>query len=365
MTYLNHAGTSWPKPAPVRRAVAEALDSSPSDWSASFERAHRTVTRFLGIPDPGRLLLTPGCTSALALAIGAVPWEAGDRVVVSHLEHHALYGPVQRLRERGVEGVVVPRGESTPLDLDALRDALRGGRVRLVAMTAACNVTGECLPIEEIVAAAHEHGALCLIDGAQAVGWLPLDLAALEVDLFAFAGHKGLQAPWGIGGLVVAPNVSLATVSAACELPRDGGAPACAPMPGYCDGGSVDRAALAGLAAGIEWLEHPDRADRLMRARALVDTVARELEACPAIRLHGAASGERLPTLALTLEGRPSGDVAADLARRGITVGSGLQCAPLAHEALGTSSTGAVRISVGPATGEGEVEGLLAAFREL
>lgn len=364
MTYLNHAGTSWPKPEPVRRAVAAALDGSPPDWGAAFAHGHRRVARFLGIADPGRLLLTPGCTSALALAIGGVPWEPGDRVVVSALEHHALHGPVARLRERGVEVVVVPRGASGPLDLDALEDTLRAGRVRLVAMTAAANVTGECLPVPEIVGAAHAHGALCLIDGAQAAGWLPLDLAALGVDLFTFAGHKALQGPWGIGGLYAAPHVALTSVAAACELPAPGRAPSCATMPGYCDGGSVDRAALAGLAAGLEWLEEPARAERLPRARALVDRMTEALAAQPAVRLHGARA-ERLPTLAFTVEGRNSGEVAAQLAGRGITVGSGLQCAPLAHEALGTSATGVVRLSVGPQTSEAVLEPVLEALRGL
>ena len=129
-------------------------------------------------------------------------------------------------------------------------------------MTAASNVTGDLLPVPEIVTLAHEHGALALIDGAQVAGWMPLDVAALDVDLLAFTGHKGPHAPWGIGGLYVSERVQMASPNAVCELPVGGGA-TCAPMPGYCDVGSVDRAALAGLEAGLRWLAAAEQSDRL------------------------------------------------------------------------------------------------------
>ena len=100
----------------------------------------------------------------------------------------------------------------------------------LLAMTAASNVTGELLPIASLVELARRHGAAALIDAAQIAGWIDLDLPRLGADFVAFAGHKGPQAPWGIGGLYVSPRLAW-------------------PAPGYCDVGSVDRCALAGLAA--------------------------------------------------------------------------------------------------------------------
>jgi selenocysteine lyase/cysteine desulfurase len=366
MTYLNHAGTSWPKPEPVRTAVARALEASPASWPEDFDAGHARIAGALGIPDPQRLLLTPGCTSALALAVADLPWAPGDRVLISALEHHALARPTQLLEARGVERGVVPRAADGPLDLERLRDELRRGRVRLVAMTAACNVTGELLPVREVIALAHEHDALCLVDAAQVAGWYDLDLACMEVDLFAFAAHKGLQAPWGLGGLYVAPRVSLASPSAACELPAAGAQPACSTMPGYCDAGSVDRIALAGLVAALDWLAAPERADHLTRARARVERLTSALEERAGVRLHGARSPDsRLPTIAFSVEGRATADVAGQLAREGLVVGAGLQCAPLAHEALGTAPSGVVRLSAGPTTGDEDVEAALSALSTL
>ncbi len=360
MISLNQAGTSWPKPAAVQAAVAEALRASPSDWTSTFQWAHELVAASFGIADPARLLLTPAATSALAVGVSDHPWERGDRVLVSGLEHHAVHRPASLLGERGVELGVIPRSVDAPLDLGQLRSSLEEGRVRLVAMTAACNVTGELLPVAEVVRLAHEHGALCLIDGAQVVGWLPVDVQAWGVDLFAFAGHKALHAPWGLGGLYVAPHVSMISPSAVCELPVDGEAAVCNTMPGYCDVGSVDRVALAGLAAALQWLEQEQQLQRLLLARQRIERLTKALEARPDVTLYGARDPERrLPTVAFTIRGRDSTQVAADFARAGILVGSGLQCAPLAHESLGTAPEGVVRLSVGPMHSDRDIEHVL------
>lgn len=366
MVHLNHAGTSWPKPAPVQRAVADALAAPTVAGGLDFESARERVARTFGVADPERLLLTPGCTSALSVAVADHAWRAGDRVLTSALEHHALRRPVEQLTAHGVVVETLPRAGDAPLDLDALEHELARGNVRLVALTAACNVTGELLPIADVVRRAHEHGALCLVDGAQVAGWLPLDVGALGIDLFAFAGHKALQAPWGIGGLIVAPGVELASPAASCDLPVGGAEPTCRTLPGYCDVGSVDRAALAGLVAALDWLDEPERADRLSRARALVERVAAALAERPGVRLLGMRDpAARLPTVAFTIDGRTPASIARAFETAGITVAAGEQCAPLAHAALGTASVGAVRLSAGPTTTTDDVERALAVVRGL
>ncbi|MEM7315513.1 MAG: aminotransferase class V-fold PLP-dependent enzyme, partial [Planctomycetota bacterium] len=127
-------------------------------------------------------------------------------------------------------------------------------------------------------------------------------------------------------------------------------------MPGYCDGGSVDRFALAGLAAAIRWLDEPAQHDRLTQCRRLIDELRKMLEGLPRIQLYGNENASlKIPTLAFNFEGRDSTRIASRLRDHGVFVGSGLQCAPLAHESLGTSLTGTVRLSVGPQTTEQEV----------
>ncbi len=366
MIYLNHAGTSWPKPEPVQRAVAHALAEAPETWAARLEARHLEVCRAFGVRDPARLLLTPGATSALSVAVSDHAWEAGDRIVVSGFEHHALYRPVVQLGARGVGVVVLPRAADAPVDLEQLEAELRRGPVRLVAMTAACNVTGERLPIESVVSLARRYGALSLIDGAQVAGWLPIDLAVLGADLWTFTGHKGPQAPWGIGGLFVAPGVVLQSPEARCEIPREGTASECSPMPGYCDVGSVDRSALAGLVAGLRWLEAPERRDRLARAQAQVSVLRDALGDRADVTFHGAAEGANaMPSLALTASGHSSADLVRGLAERGIIASGGIQCAPLAHETLGTAPDGVLRLSFGPMNGDTDAEAAAHALHEI
>ncbi|EDM73652.1 cysteine desulfurase [Plesiocystis pacifica SIR-1] len=360
-TYLNHAGTSWPKPAPVREAVIAALDHGPEGgqtlgWAERFDRDHRAVAAAFGVADPARLLLTPGCTSALAVAIADLPWEPGERVLTSAWEHDALLRPVLALAARGVEHRVIPPVDGdpdAPLDLDRLESELGAGRVRLVALTGAANVTGALLPVAEVSALAHAHGAAVLLDAAQLAGWIELDVGgpALGVDMLAFAGHKGPQAPWGVGGLWVSPRLELAPPrSAAHALVARRLGRVRPTMAGYCDTGSVDRLALAGLVAGLEWLAAAARADRLARARAVVDRLAEGLRERGDATLHGPARSElRVPTLAFSLRGRSPEAVAEHLHARGVVASGGRQCAPMAHATLGTPG-GVVRVSAGPST---------------
>ncbi len=366
MIHLNQAGTSWPKPSPVITAAAQVLEGSPASWRDLFHESHARVARGLGIEDASRLLLTPGCTSALAVAIADLPWERGDRMLMSGLEHHAVTRPAALLEHRGVSVHVVPQSESGPLDLDALQCLLEKGRVRLLALTAACNVTGDLLPCREAIELAHAHDVLCLVDGAQICGYVPVDLADLGADFFTFAGHKGLHAPWGVGGLYVAPHVVMRTPAATCEVPIDGEAVPCAPMPGYCDVGSADLSALAGLVAGMDWLDEGEQADLPSTARQRVERVAEAIEKRPGARLIGARDpARRLPTVAFVIDARRSADVAMHFRHRGILVASGLQCAPLAHETLGTAPDGVTRISAGPFADDGVIEAAVEAIQAL
>ena len=105
------------------------------------------------------------------------------------------------------------------MDLVALEQSLAARDVGLVAVTAACNVTGELLPIEQIIELSHRYDAMALIDAAQIVGWVDLNFDELGADMVAFGGHKGLQAPWGIGGLYVARSAKLKCATAQCAIP--------------------------------------------------------------------------------------------------------------------------------------------------
>lgn len=334
----------------------------PENWPAAFQAAHQRVAEFLGIRDETRLLWTPGCTSALSLAIDDHDWQPGDRVLTSGFEHHALHRPLLKLVEQGVQLEIIPPDIEKPIDLEKLQTSLASNPVKMVALTAASNVTGDLLPIDTITSLAHDAGALVLVDGAQVVGWQTLNLSQSSVDLFAFGGHKGLHAPWGIGGLYVAPHVDMHCQSATCEVPPSSNTPSGVSdqqpsrrMPGYCDAGSVDQIALSGLQAAIPWLEAQPQ--RLAQAREKAARLRKVIEGLSGALLYGSHEAtRRLPTVAFTIRGTAPSQIGRQLASSGVTVAAGLQCAPLAHEVLGTAPDGVVRLSVGPTNTDADIQ---------
>ena len=252
MIYLNNAGTTWPKPKGVGDAINAFNQASPDEWLALFNQGHKVVSSFFGIEKPDRFLFTQSCSQSLAVAFTDFPWEAGDRIIISSMEHHALSRWMFKLQnERGVEGVIIPRAADGPIDLTMFEKELKKG-ARMVAMTMASNVTGEILPYEELVRLSKKYGAVSLLDGAQTAGILSINLSELDPDIFVFAGHKGPFGPQGIGGLYISERVSMVCPSAACEISP--GQKVHTIFPSYCDTGSAPMQAIAGLTAGIQWL---------------------------------------------------------------------------------------------------------------
>jgi len=349
MIYLNHAATSWPKPAGVQRAVSSVLGGTPDAWPDRFEAGRASIAAHFGIAQPERLLITPSCTAALDIAVASVPLRSGDRVLTTSFEHDALDRAVQLAARRRAVTLqrIAPGPLGALLDPDAYASALAAGGVRLVAMTMASNVTGALLPVELVVRLAREHGALVLLDGAQLAGAHPTPVPDLGADLWAFAGHKGPQGPQGVGGLYVAP-----------EVPLESAPPLLGP--GFCDAGSVNLPGLAGLAAGLSWLEGRDA--HVHRASLIAQLVAglRDLGAV----IYGPPEGAaRAPLVSVGFAGSTPDEVALELRRRQILVAPGRHCAPRAHRALGTHDSGTLRLSVGPQTTSAEIDEVLRTLR--
>ncbi len=362
--YLNHAGTSWPKPPAVHEAASAALASDPAEWPRRFEDGRAAIARFFGVEDPEDMLITPGCTAALAVALADLPWAPGDKLIIGGLEHHALHRPARKLaEERGVELLVAPYAPGAPIELDFVARALEEGGVRLVAFAMASNVTGELAPARQLVELAHEHGALCLVDAAQTAGVVEVDVGVLGADLLAFAGHKGPLGPQGIGGLYIAPHVRMRAPAASCDR-----AGVCAvgggSKPGYCDVGSVNYAGLAGLAAGLRWIQGRGLARLRGHTLGLTGALLAGLAELPGVRVVGAAEAEARVSVVSFVHERLAPEVIAARLRseHGIVVRAGQHCAPLAHETLGTGDAGTVRASFGASSREGEVAALLRAL---
>jgi selenocysteine lyase/cysteine desulfurase len=361
--YANNAGTSWPKSPGVVEAASAVLAAPPFASQHVLADARAELSRVLGIAEPERILLTGSCTAALSLAIGDFPLQAGDVVLTSALEHHALLRPLQQLElTRGIVVEVSPYTPGQPFDLAFAERLLGTGRVRLIAVSGASNVTGEVLPIAALGQLARAAGVPLLLDAAQTMGVVPIDLRTLPVDMLVFAAHKGPLAPHGLGGLWVAPHVSLQSPAALCEIEpgSKAGPPRCATFPGDCDVGSVNLAAVAGFVAALRWRAQKDV---FRNARALSECLRGALREQPGCHVFGGDHVDYTAAVSLRIDNLPLAQAEAFFAERGIIVRAGQHCAPSALRAIGAPE-GTLRISFGPFNRDSDVDAIVTTVAE-
>jgi selenocysteine lyase/cysteine desulfurase len=213
--YLN-AGAVGPLPTEVHQAMAEVADrqlrvgrATEDDYQELLQRMEeaRAAVAAVAVAQPGSIALTHATTGALNIAAWAIDWRAGDRIVSTRSEHIGTLGPLVTVRDRfGVELVLADTGDDDESTLTALDRAIGPG-AKLVAVSHVTWTTGTRLPIARIVELAHARGALVAVDGAQAIGAIPVDVGALGVDFYGIPAQKWLLGPEGMGALYVAPAV--------------------------------------------------------------------------------------------------------------------------------------------------------------
>ena len=385
LIYCDSAATSFPKPGPVIEAMRDfltnrAVNPGRSGFDLSLEagrmvdQARGRLDRFFNNPaaDPDRAVFTANATDALNLAIQGI-CRPGDHVVTTVLEHNSVLRPLTMLQNAGIITFdLVPCDMSGRVDPAAVAAMIRPD-TRLVIMTHASNVCGAVQPVAQVGALCRDRGILFLLDAAQTAGLIPVDMTALQVDLVAFTGHKSLLGPTGIGGLVVGPDVDILSTrwggtgvrSASREHPDD--------FPWRLEAGTLNTVGIAGLAAAMDWIADKGIDVILNHERELADRFLAGIAGLEKVAVHGCASphptalgADRLPVISITVAGRPVEQIGMFLdADWNIAVRTGLQCAPLAHEAMGTAPEGSIRISFGPFNTTSDVDMAVAALKDL
>ncbi|MGY1624566.1 aminotransferase class V-fold PLP-dependent enzyme [Geodermatophilus sp. SYSU D00965] len=326
--------------------------------TALYESARDTVAAFVGARPDDVCVLTRNTTDALNLLAGCVP--AGERVLVLDCEHHADLLPWQRRATT----TVLPTGATVPATLRALAGELAARRYALVAVTGASNVTGEALPLADVLELAHAAGARVAVDGAQLVPHRRFSLAATGADYVAFSGHK-LYAPYGTGALVGrrdwldAAPAHLAGGGAVHAVTVEEATWAAAPH--RHEGGSPNVLGAVALAAACDALAALPEEALEAHERALRARLEAGLDALPGVRRLRIWPDSVAPTgvVGFTVEGADPGLVAAVLsAEHGVGVRDGRFCAHPLLARLGVPE-GALRASVGVPTTAADVDRLL------
>lgn len=375
--YMDHAATSFPKPEVVAEAMVENLrefSANPGrsghflslEASRALFEARETVAEFFRVDDSRKVIFTKNVTEALNLAIYGL-LRQGDHVVTTSMEHNSVMRPLRDLEARGMVQVsVVPSSPEGCADIEGISAAVRPGQTRLIVINHASNVVGTLVDIGKV--AEVKGDAYLLVDAAQSAGCFPIDLSLLDVDLFAFTGHKALLGPQGTGGLImrtgkepVRPLMRGGTGSHSEfeEQPEF--------LPDKLESGTPNGCGIAGLAAGIRFVKK--RGIGLIREheKHLTARLLEGLMRMDRVHVYGPIDPERqTAVVSINVDGMSPSEVGFQLDRNfDICVRTGLHCAPAAHKTIGSFPSGTVRISMGMTNTEDEVEEIIQGLRWL
>jgi len=373
--YLDNAATSFPKPDAVHDAVRDFYSQNGvnpgrtgCDLAINAEQmVHGTRQRLSAFfnksliesgitKDPDRLVFTLNATMSLNLIINGTVG-LGDHVVTTILEHNSVIRPVNHKVREGAEATfVAPDGEGY-IDPEDIRKAIRDN-TRLVIINHGSNVTGVVQDIEAIGRVCADEGVPFAVDSAQTAGVLPIDMAKCNISFLSFTGHKGLFGPTGTGGICVADSAEIKGT-----IYGGTGVNSIHPYhlekyPYRLEAGTLNLAGIAGLSAGLTWIEERGLEAIYRHEIGLLGRLQKGLSEIQGVKLHGTRNLERrVATLSMTVDAMDASDVGTILdVDFSVLTRTGLQCAPLIHQHHGTTPRGTVRFSIGPFNTEEHVD---------
>ncbi|MGN0703584.1 MAG: aminotransferase class V-fold PLP-dependent enzyme [Lentihominibacter sp.] len=376
MIYMDNGATSWPKPLEMLDAMTEAISSYCANpgraGHAAAARTAREIYRtrtaaasLFNIEDPAQIIFTRNCTEAINLALKGI-LRKGDHVITSSMEHNSVLRPLKQLESAGVSTTVIRCDRQGRISVRDIRAAVRTN-TRMIVITAASNVTGTRMPLEEIGRIALRNGILFMVDGAQGAGHMDLDVDKNHIDLLAVPGHKGLMGPQGTGFLYVKKGLELTplveggtgTKSKELEQPRD--------FPEGFEAGTLNAPGIIGLGASIRMVERIGVSAIQAHEERLVRKLQRGLEGIRGVTVYGPEDpGDKAAIVAVNIDGIDCETAAAILDERfGIAVRAGFHCSGLAHDTIGTGDIGCIRLCPGLYTAERDIGTVTDAIAQL
>ncbi|MCX6826701.1 MAG: aminotransferase class V-fold PLP-dependent enzyme, partial [candidate division Zixibacteria bacterium] len=327
----------------------------------------KLLTKFFNGTDPNRLIFSSNASDALNLAIFGLLKE-GDHAITTNLEHNSVLRPLYHLyKYNNVEVDHIPfdgRGFVNPEDI---RKKIKKN-TRLVAVIHGSNVIGTVQPIGEIGRICRERGIPFLIDASQTAGTIPIDMEKMNLDLIAFPGHKSLMGPMGIGGLYVREGIEIRHTRAGGTGISSAVRTHLEEYPYRLEYGTANLPGIAGLKAGVEWLEKKGISNIHKQEMRLLEILRDGLRKIDGVTLYCQDDlNGHIGALAFNINNLEAPDIGARLDRDyNIACRTGLHCAPLVHQQLGTDKiNGMVRFGVGPFNTEDEIRTAIKAVEEI
>jgi selenocysteine lyase/cysteine desulfurase len=415
--YFDNAATTFPKPEETIQAMEWALRTIGNAGRGAHEttlaadrvvfRVREQLAELFHAEDSSRIAFTQNTTQALNTAILGL-FSPGDHVVTTACEHNSVLRPLYHLRESGLELTIVPADRQGRIDYEAMEQSIRP-ETKAIVVTHASNVSGNVTDLAYVSDLAGRNNLLLIVDAAQSVGTIPIDVQRDKIDVLCFPGHKGLLGPQGTGGIYVRPGLHVRPLmtggsgvhSFRHRHPEE--------MPVALEAGTLNAHGIAGLGGGLAFLErvgidtirkkedalarrffegvcgipgvtlygdfssyesyvpHKEKNSRnaAMPHLSAADSSEEKSEGCAQQR-ETAACSLRVAVISLNIGSYDSGEI-ADALMEGyrISVRAGAHCAPLMHEALGTKERGVVRFSFSCFQEEEDIDAAIRAVREL
>jgi cysteine desulfurase/selenocysteine lyase len=378
LIYLDNAATSFPKPEQTYSFMlsfyrTHGVNPGRSGYDLCMEAGQlvddtrKLLTQFFNGTDPNRLVFSYNSTDALNLALSGLLRE-GDHAITTTIEHNSVLRPLHHLSlYQGVEVEHVPFDARGFVDPDAIRKRFKGN-TKVVAINHASNVIGTVQPIAEIGRLCRERDIVLVVDTSQSAGKIPIDVQAMNLDVVCFTGHKSLFGPTGIGGLYVREGVEIRHTRAGGTGVKSAQRTHLDEYPFRLEYGTGNTLGIAGLHAGVTWVLGQGM-DRIHEHEMQLTTMLRDgLREIPGVTMYcqDDLSGH-IAVLLFNVDGLEAGetgtmlDVDHDIACR-----TGLHCAPLVHEQLGTDRIhGGVRFGIGPFNDEEQIRSAIEAVRAI
>ncbi|MCI0494002.1 aminotransferase class V-fold PLP-dependent enzyme [candidate division KSB1 bacterium] len=378
LIYLDNAATTFPKPQEVYDFMHEfyqkhGVNPGRSGYDMTLEteeivqNTRKMLTEFFNGTDPNRLTFSYNASDSLNMIIDGMVAK-GDHVITSNLEHNSVLRPLYHKQLDGIIDITyIPFDEKGYIDPDDVKTAIKKN-TKMVIINHGSNVIGTVQPVAEIGRICREADVSFAVDASQTAGAQKIDVQAMNIDLLAFTGHKSLMGPTGIGGSYVQEHVSIRSSRYGGTGVRSAQKTHLEEFPYRLECGTLNIMGVAGLNAGQKWIAKYGVENIHQQELKLWDKLKKGLEAIDRVITYCAESTEnRNPVLSFNIQGWEAGDVGTMLdVDYSIACRTGLQCAPLVHEQLGTDKIhGTVRLSLGAFNTEEHIDKVIEAVKEI
>lgn len=376
--YLDNGSTSFPKAPGVGKAMADFIENiGVNIGRGGYEEAYSAaevvldtrekLCKLFHFDQPENVVFTSGITASMNILLKGL-LQPGDRVLTTSMEHNAVMRPLRQLEQQGVEVVLIPCHSDGTLDFEAFIDLATPG-TRALVMTHASNMCGTVMPVKDVAEYCQTLGIWTMVDCAQSAGILPIDMEDWGVDAIAFAGHKGLLGPQGIGGFLITDDLAAeinpllsggtGSISHLETVPDF--------MPDRFEPGTQNLPGIFGLHAALSYLEKVGIEKIYQHEMALAERLLKGLSRLEGIRVVGRPQlTGRTAVVSVDFLQMDNADAAFLLEDKyGIMTRCGLHCAPQAHKSVGTFPQGTVRFAPGRETTEAQIDTALAAVKEI